>query len=350
MNINNQHYLDEEEKKDIYKTIVNIFGDETSRLLTMDFKKFKVEVDLLVKEMQFETYSYIDRWNYSAPIEVIRRKMGQEVQKKNYLAMKGFLLIFKFREFLFNQAINYRYYYEDSITGDVQSRTFGELDLLNLTKFSDSGIALDTKKIKNTAKEGDTFFTSKMNQYYNIYTSPKENKYMKVTDSKKYNLRIVRSQIMNKYGNINEGLWTKDKKHYQTFNAGHIYESLDLTLMGTFMDYGKEKMDFHVDNYMFGKFLKRDKVVASKGGDNFLTNTSIKSNEANLYSFNTIANQIYIISKMLQTIDSNYLKHEIIELFVDDSEKSKDIADRLEQSAQAAVEKLLTEIQKNLSY
>jgi hypothetical protein len=49
-------------------------------------------------------------------------------------------------------------------------------------------------------------------------------------------------------------------------------------------------MDSYIDNYMFGKYLKRDNILASKGGDNFLTNTSIKSNQANLYNFKTIAN------------------------------------------------------------
>jgi hypothetical protein len=45
-----------------------------------------------------------------------------------------------------------------------------------------------------------------------------------------------------------------------------------------------------MDNYVFGKYLALDNIRASQGGDNPLTNTSIKSNQANLYSFKTIAN------------------------------------------------------------
>jgi hypothetical protein len=49
-------------------------------------------------------------------------------------------------------------------------------------------------------------------------------------------------------------------------------------------------MDNYIDEYMFGKYLRRDSVIASKGGDNFLTNTSVKSNQANLYNFDSISN------------------------------------------------------------
>jgi hypothetical protein len=76
--------------------------------------------------------------------------------------MKGFLLIFKFREFLFKNNIRYIYYYSDK-NNTVQSKTFEEIDLLKFTKFDDNQIVLDTTKIKKEAAEGNSFFTSKMN-------------------------------------------------------------------------------------------------------------------------------------------------------------------------------------------
>ena len=171
---------------------------------------------------------------------------------------------------------------------------------------------------------------------------------MKKRDPALYNLRIVRHAIMDRYFSNNPGLKTKDGKRYQTFNMGHIYESLDLTITHTFMNFGEEKMDKYIDNYMFGKYLKRDKVIASKGGDNFLTNTSVKSNQANLYSFKTIANQLYLIQQMLLVTNEQKLKSEIINLFIDTSEKSDDLRRDLEQSAQKATNKLFLEIQKLL--
>jgi hypothetical protein len=41
---------------------------------------------------------------------------------------------------------------------------------------------------------------------------------------------------------------------------------------------------------------------------------------------------------MLKTTDSEFLKHKVYDLFIDDSEKSKDISEKLEASANRAVE------------
>lgn len=296
--------------------------------------------------MDLEEYSYLDKWNYDEPIEVTRRRMSKTVERKNYLASKGFLLIFKFREFLFNNAINYRYYFQDGM-GQVQSRTFGEMDLLDFMIFSDVTIKLNPNEIKNKAKEGQKFFTQKMNQYINRYTNGNKNKYMQKINSGVQNLRIVRSFIMSKYNPPNRGLMRVNGVSYQSFNMGHIYESLDLALTDAELNYDKEKQNSNfIDNLMFGRYLKRDSVVASKGGDNFLTNTSIKSNSANLYSFNTISNQLYQIQKLLNLTNKTQLKKEIKNLFIDSSNKSKQIEQDLELSAEKAVDKLLIEIKK----
>lgn len=339
-----ENILLESEKQAIRQEIINLFGEEGSSMLAFDLQSYKASVDAVISEMELEEYSYIDYWS-GEPIVVTRKKMSQSVLRKNFLAMKGFLLIFKFRGYLFGSAIDYRYYYTDD-QGTVQSRSFGEMDLLDLTIFSGSGIQLDINAIKNKTNEGSMFFQSKMNQYINIYTSPEKNEYMQKRDPSRYNLRIVRRNIMNRYYNQNPGLKTKDGLRYQTFNMGHIYESLDITLIDAFMQHGEEQMDSYIDNYMFGKYLKRDSVLASKGGDNFLTNTSIKSNQANLYSFKTIANQLYLIQQMLLMTNKATLKQEIMNLFIDQSDKSSYIMQDLENSANKAVDKIWSQIAK----
>lgn len=336
--------LSEQEKESIYQSIVQIFGEEGAKTISFNLGQFKTTVDSVVAEMDLETtHSYIDRTG-NKPIEVIRKQMSQSVTRRNYLAMKGYLLIFKFREFLLNERINYRYYYQDN-DGITQSREFGDLDLLNLAQFSDVGIRLNSSKIKQDAHEGNQFFLTKMQQYINIYTNPPENDYMKVVGNQ--NLRVVRKHIMNKYGSQNEGLKNKTGTAYQTFNMGHIFESLDITLTDVFLNYEPSERDSHIDNYMFGKYLKRDNIIASKGADNFLSNTSIKSNEANLYSYNTIATQLYQIQQLLLLSSPIQIKEEIVNLFINTSgEKTNLVGNQLEQSSQKALNKLLSEIQK----
>lgn len=343
-----EKFLTEQEKESIYQDIIQIFGEEGSQVISFDLMKFKTNVNNVIAEMDLETYSYIDRWSGDESIEVIRKKMSQTVNRRNYLAMKGYLLIFKFREFLFNERIGYRYYYQDN-DGVTQSREFGDLDLLNLTQFSDVGIRLNSSKIKQEAHEGNQFFISKMQQYINIYTNPPENEYMKIVGNQ--NLRVVRKYIMDRYYSQNPGLKNKKGTAYQTFNMGHIFESLDITLTHIFFEYDKpEERDPHIDNYMFGKYLKRDNIIASKGGDNFLTNTSIKSNEANLYSYKTIANQLYQIQQMLLLSSPAQIQKEIVNLFINTSgEKTNLIGNDIEKSAQKALDKLLSELSKTLN-
>ena len=118
MNINQSNVLSEMDQRQIYESIVNIFGEVGSKKLQFDILAFKNTVDAVIQEMELETYSFTSYWS-NEPITVTRKKIGAEVARKNYLAMKGFLLIFKFREFLFSEAINYRYYFQDK-EGRVQ--------------------------------------------------------------------------------------------------------------------------------------------------------------------------------------------------------------------------------------
>ena len=96
-------------------------------------------------------------------------------------------------------------------------------------------------------------------------------------------------------------------------------------------------------------FLKRDTVVASKGGDNFLTNTSIKSNQASLYSYDTISQQLMLIYMMLESKDPVYIQNQVKYLFLDESDKSLLLKQDLEKVAREATSKLLFEIERSLT-
>ena len=343
-----KNILFENEKEEIRKEIIDIFGEEGAAQLAFDLIKFKNALDNIISEMKLEEYSFTSYWT-GEPIHVVRRRMSKEVTRRNYLALKGFMFIFKFREYLFNEKIDYRYYFQDE-KGVVNARSFGEMDLIDFTMFSEGAIKLNIKEIIDKGEEGKKYFTLKMNQYINRYTKPDKNKYMQKRNPALYNLRIVRSHIMSKYNPPNKGLKTKDGQSYQTFNMGHIYESLDLALVNSVLEFDEEQRNSQlIDALMFGRYLKRDTVIASKGGDNFFTNTNIKSNSANLYNFNTISNQLYIIQQMLKTTSKENILKDIKYLFIDKSEKSNIIKQDLEDKAQQATNKLLEEIQKKLT-
>lgn len=338
----------ESEKEEIKKSLESIFINETNKELQIDFKSFKAEINKIINEMDIQIRTYTIKWK-NLPLEVIRYDMSKEVAKRNYLAMEGYLLIFKFREYLFNQQMNYRYYFQDKQTGEVSMRNFGDYDLLDFVSFADSIIKLNPVKIiEDKSKEGEEFFTQKMNQYINRYTSPDRNNFMKKTNSLQYNLRVVRSHIMRKYVGSNPGLLAKSGL-YQTFNMGHIYESLDIALTDSVMNFNEEQRNSNlIDGLMFGRYLKRDSVIASRGGDNALTNTSIKSNQANLYSFNTISHQLVLIQQMLEMTSPEDVRRRLEYLFVDHSEKSNKVKDDLEVAAARATDKLWKEIQQLL--
>lgn len=336
-----EKFLSQSEIDIIYKDMANIFGEEGKHLFL--FSSFKAEIENTLKEMKVQSIMKKKFYN-NKPISFISYEMNKEVMQRNLLAAKGFMLIFKFREFLFNEKINYRYYFQNQETGQVESRDFGDNRILEFMKFGESSILVNSQKlIQSQELKGKTEQMAKMTQYFQKYTSPDLNPYMRAVGY--LNLRMVRKTIRERYA-MNKGLLKTGSRKHQTFNEGHIYESLDLAL--TFQTLNPDN-NLSIDDLMFGMFLKRDTVIASKGADNFFTNTSIKSNNASFYSYNTISNQLMLIKMMLDSKDPEYIKNQIKYLFLDDSNKASILERDLESAANQAFEKLFNEIKKDLN-
>jgi hypothetical protein len=90
----------------------------------------------------------------------------------------------------------------------------------------------------------------------------------------------------------------------QTFNKGNIYEGVDVSTSEAEL-HNLQHIFSVVRNYLFGKYLAHDQIIASQGGDNPFSNTSIKSGQASLYSYSTIGKQLSLIRDL---IDSNIFK------------------------------------------
>ena len=178
-----------------------------------------------------------------------------------------------------------------------------------------------------------------VNSYISQYTYPEYNKYMAIVGQ--LNLRRVRKAIKLKYKN-NRGLgYVNDQRRYQVFNMGHITESVDLSVTYSLLNQDER---FNIDDLMFGQFLKRDNVIASRSGDNFLTNTSIKYGSASVYSYNTISNQLKQIQFMLNSKNPDFIRNKIEYLFLDKSDKSSLLKQDLELAANKAVNKILEQM------
>ena len=345
-----QYYLDESTIEKIYAEISEIYGNQGA--LRFNLSIYKAQVDSLIKEMNLMG---IRKYNSFTGKYFTSYEINKEVQNKSALAAKGYLLIFKLREYLTKESINYRYYFTDT-SGDVKVREFGEDKLLEIMQFSDNSnrIGVGVSKLMTIENQLNAeqqkqknIFENLMNKQFKKYTYPKVNDYMRALGSN--NLRQVRSAIMAQYGK-NPGLRTKDGR-YQTFNEGHIYESLDVTL--TYLFLRKEALESisfkDVDDFMFGSFLSRDNVKASKGADNQYSKTSIKSNNASFYNFNTISNQLVQIQKMLNSTDEKEIRDTITNMFLDNTKTYQEVQNDLSQVSDKALQELLEWTKTNLT-
>lgn len=270
------------------------------------------------------------------------------------VAAKGYMLIFKFREWLLNEVINYRYYFNDS--QGIMVKEWTEIEILEFMNFGLTGLIINYTKAKNSPNIKDQQLDSFINHYFKLFTStpdPNPDKkdeflgpYMRLLNNHKF---IVRSVIMNRYFATNPSLKTKEGK-YANFNQGHIFEGLDITYFDLLQNYMKQNMlnyTSQVEDLFFGKYLNSDNIKGSKGGDNFITNTSIKANKADLYDYKTIRQQLIDILKLLQTPNEEKIKEILREHFLSEEK----LLNNFNQSLDMAIEKILDSISlKNINY
>ena len=321
----------------LYRMVAQAFSEDLDEQLSIDINSLRSQLIMILKHMQLEEVMHT-----SNPQKHKGWKIVNLSPRKRALAMRGYILIFKFREYLLNESINYRYYFEDS-TGQTRATEFTEANIAKYVKFSNIGIQINPSAAKYATAAQD--YNDFMNYYFQLYTVPDKNIYMQ-TVSGGYG-RVVRSAIMNQYFHRNPGLKTKQGR-YQAFNRGHIYEAID-TALSESLSKDEAIMDNIIESYVFGKYLALDNVRASQGGDNPITNTSIKSGGADLYDFFTIKTQLEQIlrlldlgtipkEEMIQIIQSNFLH------------KSKFATEQdFQNAAEKALNKLLNDLQQQLN-
>ena len=91
--------LTDAEKAEIYKMLIDIFGDETSKNFSLT--AYQAAVNSILQDMEIEEHTIVKNYNNQS-IKYIRYNMSRTVAKRNVLAAKGYMLIFKLREYLLN--------------------------------------------------------------------------------------------------------------------------------------------------------------------------------------------------------------------------------------------------------
>ena len=328
--------------KDVYKWVSTVFAEDTQGGLTIDIANFKKQIDKILAEMKLTEVFHSSDGSHKG------WKIANLNPRKKNMAARGYILIFKFREFLFNEKINYRYYYEDN-QGISKATTFTEDNIAKFMKFGPQGIQINPAEAKMADAAGE--YNDLINHFFNRYTSPDQNGFMSTVEGS-YGRR-VRSGIMEQYGGINPGLLQKNGK-YQLFNKGHIYEAIDTSISKIIMDgsdtSNNSAAEQMMDNYVFGKYLALDNIKASQGGDNPLTNTSIKSGGADLYDFYTIKSQLKQIKEILNggIVSQEDISKELEKMFLHQSKF--DTEEAMHTTANQGMEKLFRELEKYLDF
>lgn len=326
--------LSDSEIDDIYDTIGKIFGEDTQEKISLDIALLKTEIQEIVNKIEF---SKKNKGN------VLRVKQGD--RKK--LIAEGYLLIFKVREYLLEESIDYRYYYSDDKNGIAHVTSFTEKEILKFMRFNKKAITL----IENTLKErdADNEYDALLDLHYkNLMNCMQKS-------NRNQSFYIVRRDIMDKYGQINPGLILKDFQNqefskivsnlssYQQFNRGHIFEAMDNAFseairFNRIQNYGL------IEKRVFGKFLSYDGIEGLRGGDNEMTMTQIKANAARFLKHTTIINDLKSIASLLELKQPDEIKKRIKELFLTaDRGRTKK---NLEKSVEDATSKVLELVSK----
>jgi len=321
-----ENILTDAQKQEIRSMIAEAFQEDLEGQLTLDLNSFKKQIDNILNQMDVDKIN--KKWqllNYSS--------------RNMVLAFEGYLLIFKFREFLLGEEIDYRYYFFDGSAGISKAVSFKENDLINYIKFGKDAIQINPTALKKA--DIDEFYSAFVNHYFTLYTVPDVNDYMRLVEGKGWSGRMVRKNIMQKYGKMNPKLRKANSRKYQVFNRGHIYEAID-SAASEILKNEEESTDDLVNKYVFGKYLAYDTIKASQGGDNPITNTSIKSGSADLYDYSTIKDQLLKIRAILDAglVDPQEARQRIENLFMHNSKYSTDVD--FEESSQKALDNLLS--------
>lgn len=304
----------------ILQSVSEIFGDETYQEINLNIKKLQIEIDKILTKV-----SLIQVNDSKGKIKGYKIKYNS-LEKRKLLA-EGYLLIFKLREFLTNESINYRYYYNiPDPPGGARVTTFTEKEILTMMSNAQLGFKIRTGQAKK-ASEASEYQALLDLHYSNIMNG--------LQSAANSSFLLVHSNIMEMYGGMNPGLRRKNSNIYQVFTRGHVFEALDIAFSEV-IEAGQLK-DLHaVEKSVFGKYLNYDSIPGTQGGDNQITMTQIKANAADLLDYATIIKDLKEIRSMLiikdkvelieriKTLYLNKTKYQMIEDFNAAAEQGAD--------------------------
>lgn len=328
--------LSDKDFKAVENMVNEAFQEDSQRILNIELDKFKTQVDktILVCEQKMRSIKH-----QGDIIKITGFKSKMNTAPNRILLANAYELIFNFRRFLLNEIIDYRYYYHDS-EGNVKALSINENNILKYIKFGTAGLQLNPTLLKQANELINKEYSEQMTKYFKEYVPAKNEKNDYFASLGKYGY-IVRKSIMQEYGGRNPKLkQKKNPRQYQFFNQGHIFEALDIAIshqIGLDQQINSQK----IKDDVFGKALAYDNIIASQGGDNPFTNTSIKANRADLYDYNTLYQQLKIIQEIISggLIDKAAYKEKISKLFLNKAKFETETA--MEEVAEKAVDKLI---------
>lgn len=345
--MDNLNILSEDDKK----AIINEVRQFMKKNGKFNLSNYVKQLNALYKEMEL-AIEFSEKYNPYIQKKQLIVHFSKDLERKQYLMAKGYLLIFTLREYLFNEKIGYRYYLKNQ-TGEVGFKDFSTLQLLDLMTFEEKVIGLSESKIKQAEQklnQAQLKMQQMVSATFKDYTSSSNNQYFRELGY--YNLRQVKKSIMNQYYPQNPALRKKSSRaKYQTFNEGHILESLDITFSYLFSQEVYDPKQEEINKLFFGKFLARDNILASKAPDNIIGMTQIKSSGASLYNFNTIAKQIYLLYEMFNKLSPEKIEERIKYLYIDNTKNQEvyqQLGKDLEEQAKQAYNKIEKYLLENL--
>ena len=323
MAIHSKGYLSEYDIEYIQNSISSYFAEESEGLVLKDINKLKNKIDLIIQKVKITKDNFIAR----------------NTREKEELIIEAYLIIFLLREFLLNEEIDYRYYYN---TDDGQAKviSFSEKNILQFIHIGKTSLEVAASKLQKTVE--DQKYQKLLNNHYkNLMAGVQD---IKGKDSKTF--KVVHSYIMDKYGMQNPGLKNKkDPRRYQLFNMGHIFEAMDIAFSEAINADQISNFDF-IERLMYGSYLYYDSIGGVKGGDNPITMTQIKANSATFLDYSTILNILIEIQDMLNNnLDSKMLKDKIKALYIEET-KYQDI-NACNEMIDNAVNKIFVQLHKN---
>lgn len=295
-------------------------------------------VDRVVNEMEnFFTdgtfLSSVEKFNnFNIKLQTLYNKLNTpniSMAEFERLGAEAYLYIQKIRSTLFGDELTYRYYIVEP-SGKYEVFNVTDVDLLRmLYKGSDGDIRLrKTKQAAETMKKNFEYqkvLDQHMNNLMNGMTTSWKDAQTKSGKSKHLPYR-VRYFILVEY-NDGERLGTivDGSPRFNSFNGGHIAEAFDQSVAELTQNAEPQVIFSELQDLFYGKYLGGDNVQGFKGGDNSLTNTSIKANKASLMQVNTIKKSLAEIIELFNPGDISKINvhDKVEEMFVDKSAKNQ---------------------------